>query len=349
MISLHLLPSGAKTPAAVAVFLALGLAAPAFGGTLPNNFQAGESASAAEVNANFEALAQAINTLEGELDTMTAEIADLEDQVAILESELDGQDDRVSDVEDSDLFDIENFLVDLEKYLEVHVMSPEDTAVAGPIVRVAGANLQIVNAAGDQNEPDGTGNLVVGFSEAREVGGEVCSDGRHDEESDCEGAGAAWAEAHNSGSHNIVGGEEAAYSDTGGLVLGSANATTRRFATILGGERNVARGLRATVLGGLHNEASGWRATASGGSNNVASGELATVNGGNWNEASDWWTTVSGGRDNEASASRSTVSGGRDNEASGQRSTISGGDGCTLTGFDDWGAQDGDGNPVGDC
>ena len=100
----------------------------------------------------------------------------------------------------------------------------------GPIIRVRGANPQIVNAAGDQTTADGTGNLVVGFAAARVWQTDICSDGAIDNRDDCLEAAEVWARAHNTGSHNIVAGSNPAYSSTGGIVAGYHNAITNTYA-----------------------------------------------------------------------------------------------------------------------
>ena len=343
---------------------ALGLASPALADTVPHEFQSGEPASAAEVNANFAALAAAISTLQDRVESLETENAELQ-------AELD-------EINNSELFAREDFIVDLDQFVEVHFISPEDTAIEGPIVRVSGANLQIVNAAGSQYEPDGTGNLVVGFSEARLLS-EVCSVGGFNNEADCINAGETWAEAHNTGSHNIVGGVRAAYSRTGGLVVGSQNVINGTLASATGGEANIASAVISSISGGFENTASGNAASISGGWGNIASGFAASVSGGRSNTANEeqasvsggWFNTaggsrasVSGGRENTAtgtqasisgglrntaSGSRASISGGRDNNASSYQSSVSGGENCEVSGADGWGARDAAGNPVGDC
>jgi hypothetical protein len=262
--------------------------------SVPNTFQAGETASADAVNENFTVLAGELSDLQQKLD----------------------------DLEAHALFDHEDFIDDLSEFLEVYYSSPGDTAVEGPIVRVAGANLQIVNAA-RSNVPDGTGNLIVGMSLARADGDEICSDASHDNENDCLNAGEVWGQAHNSGSHNIVGGVGSAYSATGGIVFGSSSAINANRATVISGFRNIASGAASVAIGGNDSTATGIQAAVLGGSHNVASGNRAVI---------------TGGQHNEAAAFRSTVTGGQNNTTHGNWSSISGGDGCTLTGDHNWGA-----------
>ena len=328
----------------------LALTAPTLADTVPNEFQPGQTISAAQVNENFAALAATVSTLQNRVESLEAENADLQ-------SELEA-------IQNSELFAREDFIVDLDQFLEVHFMSPEDTAVEGPIVRVTGANLQIVNAAGLQYEPDGTGNLVVGFAKARASGDEVCSDGDFNNEADCINAGETWAETHNSGSHNIVGGVRAAYSRTGGLVVGSRNVINGTIASVTGGDSNIASAVLSSISGGLENTASGGSASISGGRANIASGSAASVSGGRNNTASEAHASVSGGQANTASGPRASISGGRNNTASeahasvsgglfntagGSGASVSGGENCEVSIDEGWGAQDAGGTGVGDC
>lgn len=261
---------------------------------IPNTFSSGETASAASVNENFQALATAVDNLEQKFGDLDTQVTD--------------NDSRLTTIEDSDLLAREDFVVDLDQYLEVHSTSPADTAVHGPILRLTGANFQVINAAQDQTTPDGTGNIVIGFAEARSFGGRLCSDGLYETQSECETNGEIWSYSHNSGSHNIVGGEEPAYAQTGGLVVGVRNGINKTGATITAGTKNIATGNYASVTGGRNNTASGSSAVVSGGDGNTASGFDASV------------------------------SGGELNTADGEDSSISGGFSCEITSTNQWGA-----------
>lgn len=324
---------------------------------VPHVFQAGSRARASEVNENFAVLVERLKDLEARLGQVERDRDDLEARLGQAERERDGLQAALAFVTD--------YVTDLSRYVEVHHVAPPDTAARGPIVRVRGANLQIVNAAGEQTTPDGTGNLIVGFAKARTEGASgyaaqpVCSDGRYSDPWECENNGEVWGYAHNSGSHNIVGGSEPAYSRTGGIVVGRNNAITADGAAVIGGEKNVARGavasitggsrnraigVNSSVTGGQDNEASAPHTSVTGGAYNKASGPYATVTSGEDNVASGLLSSVSGGMNNVASGSRSSISGGGDleatqgNEARGSFSSISGGRGCTVTTHAGWGA-----------
>ena len=121
----------------------------------------------------------------------------------------------------------------------------------------------------------------------------------------------------------------------GNNLAGNDNTATddANFATVSGGEDNVASGYHSTVGGGLDNEATGHGATIGGGgcyfpgygySGNEASGNLSTVGGGYANHATGFAATVCGGEGNIASGMDATVCGGMGNTASGDRSFAAG-------------------------
>ena len=159
----------------VVVGLSIALAVPAIAQLDLNTFQAGETTSAGDVNENFEDLSDAVRHLE----------------------------DRLEAIEEN-----KDFVEALNKYLEIYTEdedAPEDTAVKTPLIRMTGANLQIVNQAEAQTTPDGTGNLVVGLAEERDfnvsgIDGEACSDGLIENAADCIGADETWSISHNTGS-----------------------------------------------------------------------------------------------------------------------------------------------------
>ena len=72
------------------------------------------------------------------------------------------------------------------------------------------------------------------------------------------------------------------------------DTTTAPYATVGGGQSNVASGTRSTVSGGSGNTASGYSATVGGGFGNTASGFLATVAGGQSNTAAGDYSFAAG-------------------------------------------------------
>ncbi len=210
---------------------------------------------------------------------------------------------------------------DLAPYLEVD----DTTDPLKPVVRIVGANFQIVNGLGATESINGTGNLIIGYNEA--WGSTVaCTDGYYNQDqTTCEDEGHVWAANHRSGSHNLVVGTGQSYSRYGGLVAGQYNVINGDYASVSGGDSHTASGLWSSVSGGYHNIASENNASVSGGADNIASAFSASISGGQENTASAGYSSVSSGQQNTASGSWSSVSGGTYNDASGNWSSVSGG------------------------
>ena len=114
----------------------------------------------------------------------------------------------------------------------------------GNEITFSGVNVHLVNGnRATDGEPNGLGNLIVGYNEAP-TGKTV--DAR-------------------SGSHNVVIGKNHSYSSFGGLVVGQSNSITSPCAVVSGGFNNTASGNFSTVSGGQLNTASGDYSTVSGG------------------------------------------------------------------------------------
>jgi hypothetical protein len=190
------------------------------------------------------------------------------------------------------------------------------TSVTGagglPEVRIAGANLRLVNGLRATATTNGLGNLLVGYNEPRQ-GGNV-----------------------ETGSHNVVVGQGHNFSSFGGLVVGRQNEISGAFATVSGGFDNTASGASAAISGGIFNRASGESATVNGGFDNTASASATSVSGGRGNTARGEGATVNGGHGNTASGHTAAISGGQANTASGFTSSVSGGRNQTARGDFDW-------------
>lgn len=184
---------------------------------------------------------------------------------------------------------------------------------SGNEVTISGANLNIVNGMGNTETTNSLGNLVIGYNESRGP-----------EEPDIR-----------TGSHMLVIGRWNDFSSFAGIVTGSYNETTARYASIIGGFRSIASGNWSTVTGGAENVASRDYAAVSGGLQNEASGFASWVGGGAQNSAIGDYASVSGGELNVA-GDRASVSGGVSNTASGIYSSISGGQERTAIGPYDW-------------
>jgi hypothetical protein len=186
------------------------------------------------------------------------------------------------------------------KYVKVQA-----AGVAGkPTVQFSGANVQVVNGEGKTFTKNGTGNLVVGYDENTE---------NHEQ----------------TGSHNLILGEEQTFTSFGGIVGGFRNTISGEYASVTGGESNTASGAVAVVSGGDANKASGAAAWVGGGVLNTA-GNFASVSGGRGNIASADESSVSGGHGNTAKGFSSWVGGGFGNVAEGFYSSVFGGKALTA-------------------
>ncbi len=185
-----------------------------------------------------------------------------------------------------------------------------------PSVAFTGVNVHIRNGLGATDgdtgggaQVNGLGNLIIGYDEARSSGSDK------------------------SGSHNLVLGSENNYTSYGGIVAGSRNEISGKYASVSGGLSNTASGDYASISGGSFSTASAAQSSVSGGTGNTASGFFSTVSGGSRNTATGWYSSVSGGYQNTASGQYASVSAGESNDASGQHTSITGGRSNTA----DWG------------
>ena len=294
--------------------------------TIPNTFSSGTPAVAAEVNANFSALATAVNDNDGRINANSDELAALMDAVTALQATVAALQETVANLQ-SDLAAVQaNSVLELDGKL---VYAVDD--YGHPTARFTGVNVQVVNGV-DQTTLNGLGNLIVGYNEEYVRSSYFCSDGAYDNQSDCETYGAYWAGSFKSGSHNLVVGSGHSYSQHGGVVFGYRNVINGPYATITGGRYNTASGSSSSVSGGYSNEASGNYSSVSGGTGNKAIGVYSSVSGGIGNAASGWYSNVSGGNGNKASGDYSSVSGGNGNKAIGVYSSVSGGSSNTAAG-----------------
>jgi hypothetical protein len=175
----------------------------------------------------------------------------------------------------------------LLKYTKV-----EESGVGGkPTVQFSGANVQVVNGLGVTAFTNGEGNLVVGYDE--NPGTERGKPGVQ------------------TGSHNLILGEEQEFTSYGGLLAGFKNTVTTPDGSVSGGNGNTASAAYASVSGGSANTASGFESSISGGGGGKASGIVASISGGVENVASGVHASVSGGQLNKATADNSSIFGSK--------------------------------------
>jgi hypothetical protein len=192
---------------------------------------------------------------------------------------------------------------ELEKLDKVlpHIKYVESGVGGKPTIQFFGVNVQVVSGEGKTSGPtNGEGNLVLGYDE---------NAGNHEQ----------------TGSHNLVLGEEQTFSSYGGLLGGFKNAISGPFASVTGGSLNSAGSTYSSISGGESNTALAQSASVSGGENNTANNTWASVSGGVKNTASGVSASVSGGSKNTASGVRASISGGEQNKAVGEGGSVTGG------------------------
>jgi hypothetical protein len=211
------------------------------------------SPTVAQLAADLAALQTRVTTLEGTVSGLQTTVSAQAAQIVSLQGAVAS---------------VQNVQIDLQNKLQF-------VTVSGTEMYVTGANLNIRNGLGaTYAEPNGLGNLVVGYNEINPVEPSL---------------------SPKSGSHNIVVGYYHGYSSYGGLVSGWANRISAPNTSVSGGFANIASAPMASVSGGSGNTASKDGASVSGGSGNTASGIAASVSGGSENTASGIAASVSGG------------------------------------------------------
>ncbi len=322
-------------------------------------------------------LQQQNQQLQQQVQQLQQQVTQLQNTITQLQSDVGNIDSRVGTIESSNVMAMDPYVV---------VTTPDPNANSGALITFEGVNLQVVNGTGQTNQVNGLGNLIIGYNAPRQATAlrDTCSLGQYwNDSTNCTANGGTWGKNFKTGSHNLIVGDQNAYSSYGGIVAGFGNVISREYAVVTGGRDNIAPGPYSSVSGGLGNTASGNSSSVSGGIGNTASGSYSSVSGGDRNTASGGYSSVSGGILNTASGlgssvsggtsnnaygtgssisgggwnstynSFSSVSGGRNNTARDSYSAISGGDGCNISYDSDntttlWGAQFVTGS-VGDC
>jgi len=290
-----------------------GIVVYAAGGTCPSNTTAippvAQQSGVADLYTRLNADEATISSLQGQVTTDTNNITTLQNQVTSLQSQVTTDTNNITalqslvaslnltTLQDQVTTDT-NDITSLQGLLKGVSRAPD--ANGYDTLTFSGMNLQVVNGTGSESTTNGLGNLIVGYAD-NELGF-----GR-------------------TGSHNLITGDDGGWTSSGGLLAGTFNQVTGRWASVSGGFQNTASGDWASVSGGPNNTASGYAASVSGGGSNTASGGDASVSGGGSNTASLDFASVSGGAFNTASGRNASVSGGGSNTASGQQASVSGG------------------------
>ena len=139
-----------------------------------------------------------------------------------------------------------------------------------------GVNVQIRNGTrSTDGDPDGTGNLIIGWNEADD------DDGR-------------------TGSHNVIVGSHHDWTGHSGIATGVDHDLVTDAGATLGGEGNLVSAHGAVLIGGQDNEAAGSGSVGIGGAENHLVGELSITAGGYRNDAEGAYAVVLGGSDQVA-------------------------------------------------
>lgn len=298
---------------------------------VPNTFTPNTPALASEVNANFQALVDAVNAqqaaisqLQSDLNAAQTTIDQLQTDLSAAQAEIASNNTAIVNIQGNSVLALDGFLF-------------MDTDINGfATARFDAINVQVTNGLGATNglpegDPalsgpvNGLGNLIVGYNEEHPAAVVACSNGAFDNQADCETNGWVWAANQRTGSHSLVIGVGHSYTAHGHLLAGFGNFTSSRWATVSGGANNLARGVDSSISGGLLNIAIALQSSVSGGLQNIASGSRSSISGGRQNAASGFASNVAGGFGNDASGDQSSISGGRENAAIGARSTVTGG------------------------
>jgi hypothetical protein len=204
---------------------------------VPNTFQPNTPAKAAEVNANFAALVNAINAQQATIAALQSQLSSMGNVAAL------------------------NNVVQL---VQVSHTDGDGHTNVYPTVQFHDVNVQIVNGMGSTSTSNGLGNLIIGYNESFSGMPPFCSDGNYNADANtCYGHG-VWAADQRTGSHNVIVGYGNSYSQYGGLSVGLLNILNGKSASVLG-RYNTASGDFASVTGGNDGTASGYAATLCGG------------------------------------------------------------------------------------
>jgi len=348
--------------------LLLAITTTTWGGTVsvPITFQSGTPALASEVNANFQALVDAIDAQQAAIAQLQTDLGAAEAEIDQLQTDLDAAEVTIGqlvndagiaaaaivqlqndlNVAEADIASNENTIMTIQSnsvlaldgflFLDIDA-NGYDTA------RFDAINVQVTNGLGATNglpgldaafggPVNGLGNVILGYNETHPVTPEVCESGQFDNQADCEANSWTWGAGQKTGSHNLIVGTGHNYTRHGNLVAGFANTVNARWASVSGGSQNIASGADSSISGGLQNVTRAFQSSVSGGRENRAIASRSSVSGGIRNEASGLNASVSAGRSNVASGESSSASGGQTNIASGRWSSVSGGLSNTASG-----------------
>lgn len=293
-----------------------------------NSYASGDTLTAKSLNSRFNEIKAQVNDNNARVTVNASDIAAMQQAITNLQATVATLTSQINAINASNT-------MALDPYITVDTLS--DTR--GPIVRLSGVNLQVVNGLGSTApavgaQPNGLGNIIIGYDEATNSTQTLCSWGVYQLQTDCEANGFYWGNLHKYGQHNLVVGPEHNYSRFGGIVAGFRNSITGDYASVTGGQQNKAMGESSGITAGFNNEATGIRSSIHGGSVNHAYGDQSSILAGSGNTTNNYFAAVVGGNANHATGNGSSISGGYGNTASGTRASILGGNSNTVSATD---------------
>ncbi|MBN2464703.1 hypothetical protein JXD38_03640, partial [candidate division WOR-3 bacterium] len=131
--------------------------------------------------------------------------------------------------------------------------------------------------------------------------------------------------ARGSSSNRLWGDSTSSHVNLGVACTTGTSGQGYGYATVGGGQGNLANSWYSTAAGGRDNKVSAYAAAVGGGRANAASGQYATVGGGQYNTVSGNSAVVGGGRSNQVAGQYGTVAGGYSNSATEEGVTVGGG------------------------
>jgi hypothetical protein len=168
-----------------------------------------------------ETASPTVGQLAADLAALQARVTTLEGQVSDLQTTVSAQASQITSLQ-SAVANLQEVQIDLQNKLQF-------VSISGTNMFITGANLNIRNGVGTTaGEPNGLGNLIVGYNENAFPP----------------------STQPRTGSHNIVVGTVNGYSSFGGLVAGQDNRISAPYATVTGGRGNAASGEWSSVSGG---------------------------------------------------------------------------------------------------
>ena len=177
----------------------LASASAALGGevTIPNTFSANTPAVAAQVNANFAAVATAVNdnaadiaAHDAAIDSNAALIAALQSALVTQQATIDSLSSSVATLTTQLAAVQGSSVMALASNLDmIFVPDPNLAGVEYLTAQFRGINVRIVNGTGTTASANGLGNLTVGYNEPDPTAALACSQGSWANQTACENFG----------------------------------------------------------------------------------------------------------------------------------------------------------------